>query len=229
MPPVHVKPSNYTAVFEAFEGPAMRPEAAPSRIEALLLRDAYEKMEENVRNKLGGEDPNVLARQAAAMGQSERVMNLMEPEFYVMDVTLTELVKQVRVGCTERGEVLEKCRARFMELFMTTSLALQKMGEVVEIEKRTSKELKDEFQSLEEQVAQGILREQAHEQEILALRADCERLKRAVDDHVGNEETRQEVKIFSKEQREKMLMDQIKESDEITGVLFGKTQVRSPI
>jgi hypothetical protein len=50
-------------VYDVFDTPVARPEAAPSRTEALLLRDAYDKMMHNVRSRVGGEDLNVLARQ----------------------------------------------------------------------------------------------------------------------------------------------------------------------
>ncbi len=77
---VHVKASSYAAVAAAAGGmgglnsdaydntpAAVRPEAAPSRTEALLLRDAYERMMHNVRSRVGGEDLNVLARQVCHM------------------------------------------------------------------------------------------------------------------------------------------------------------------
>lgn len=96
-------------------------------------------------------DVEVLAKEAAQEADPDRVVSLLEPKIYVIDVVMAELVKQVmpnklfptvsfpsreplrletmqvQVGCAERGELLEKCRQHFLSMFSITAMAL---GEV---------------------------------------------------------------------------------------------------
>ena len=116
----------YGAIFE--EGreaasQAVRPEAPPSRLEASLLKDALDKMTENIKNAKG-EEPRHLAREAAVRGKIDQVSPNLEPELYVLDIILSELVKQENVSCRERGGVLETIRLRILEAFSTASLGV---------------------------------------------------------------------------------------------------------
>jgi len=57
------------------------------------------------------------------------MMSLLEPQYYAMDTCLRELVKQVEVGCKERGALIERCRSMFVECFSTSALCLHKLGD----------------------------------------------------------------------------------------------------
>ena len=102
---------------------ALRPEAPPSRLEASLLKEALDTMTNNIKNE-NGEEPRHLARQAAVRGNFEQVSTNMEPEIYVLDIVLSELVKQENASCKERGSVLETIRQRLLDLFSTATLAM---------------------------------------------------------------------------------------------------------
>jgi hypothetical protein len=204
---------------------AVRPDAAPSRTEALLLKDAYDKMIHNVRVRAGGEDLNVLARQAAARGQPEKVIDIMEPELYVLDVLLSELVKQVKVGCMERGQLLEICRVRFMELFATSAVTLSKMSRFVEDEKVRFAELKDSVAPLEMDSAQAKARISALETEVQALRERNASLERTVKEYERKEIKWNDMTVMNAQAKEQELLDQLRNSDAVNGVLFGKAQV----
>ena len=118
----------YAALFE--EGreaaaQATRPDAPPSRLEASLLKKALETMTNNIKNEKG-EEPRHLARQAAIRGQIEQVSTKLEPELYVLDMIMSEVVKQTNLACRERGSVLESIRLRFLEAFSTASLCISR-------------------------------------------------------------------------------------------------------
>jgi hypothetical protein len=120
------KPS-YAAVFE--EGreaasQAVRPEAPPSRLEASLLKEALDTMTNNI--KINGKEPRHLARQCAVRGKIEEVSDNLEPELYVLDIIMTELVKQTNTSCKERGSVMETIRHRLLDLFSTATLAISR-------------------------------------------------------------------------------------------------------
>jgi len=123
--PIRKKPL-YGAIFE--EGreaasQAMRPEAPPSRLEASLLKEALDTMTNNIKNE-HGEEPRHLARQAAVRGKIEQVSTYLEPELYVLDIILSELVKQENSACRERASVLETIRLRILEVFSTATLGI---------------------------------------------------------------------------------------------------------
>ncbi len=118
----------FAAIFE--EGreaaaQAIRPDAPPSRVEASLLKEALETMTNNIKNKKG-EEPRHLARHAAIRGNIEQVATNLEPELYVLDLIMTEVVKQTNIACRERGSVLESIRLRFLEAFSTAVLSISR-------------------------------------------------------------------------------------------------------
>jgi len=118
----------FAAIFE--EGreaaaQAIRPDAPPSRVEASLLKEALETMTNNIKNKQG-EEPRQLARHAAIRGNIEQVATNLEPELYVLDLIMTEVVKQTNISCRERGSVLESIRQRFLEAFSTAVLSISR-------------------------------------------------------------------------------------------------------
>jgi hypothetical protein len=163
--------------------------------------------------------------QAAARGHSEKVMEIMEPELYVLDVLLSELVKQVKVGCTERGQLLDTCRVRFMELFATTAVALSKMSRFVEDERRRYSDLKDSIAPLETENAHAKVRISALESEVGVLRERNASLERTLEEYGRKEAKWNDMSAMNAQAKEQELLDQLRNSDAVNGVLFGKAQV----
>jgi hypothetical protein len=96
-----------------------------SREAALLLVQSFDDLQRKIRESLGGDDPDRLAREAAEAGDAEGVMAVLEPSIFAVDMVMGELVKQVQVECWERGELLERSRRHFLAMFAHAATALQ--------------------------------------------------------------------------------------------------------
>jgi hypothetical protein len=90
----------------------------------VLLVQTFEDLQQKIRDSLGGYDPDELAREAAAGGDADPLMEVLEPTIVAVDVVMSELVKQVKVECFERGELLERCRTHFLAMFAHMATAL---------------------------------------------------------------------------------------------------------
>jgi len=66
-----------------------------SREAAVLLVQTFEDLQQKIRDSLGGYDPDELAREAAAGGDADPLMEVLEPTIVAVDVVMSELVKQV--------------------------------------------------------------------------------------------------------------------------------------
>jgi predicted nuclease with TOPRIM domain len=132
------------------------------------------------------------------------MMDLMEPELYVLDVLLSELVKQVKVGCVERGQLLETCRVRFMELFATTAVALSKMSRFVEEEKQRANDLRDSVAPLHAENSAAKERIAALESENGQLREEMASLERVLEEYRQKEARWNEMQALNDQAREQV-------------------------
>jgi len=143
----------YGAVFEegrAAASQAVRPEAPPSRLEASLLKEALDRMTENIKNAKG-EEPRHLAREAAVRGSIDQVSPNLEPELYVLDIILSELVKQESLSCRERGSILETIRLRILEGFSTATLSIARACSDIEYMTQQNEMIADEITPLRQE------------------------------------------------------------------------------
>jgi hypothetical protein len=101
-----------------------RKEAVPSRADAIQLMHTLQEMEASICDSLGGHHPDELAMEAARNADAQLVMEILEPKIYSVDVILNELVKQVGIGCQERGQLLDTCRTHFLAMMSISAAAL---------------------------------------------------------------------------------------------------------
>jgi len=170
-------------------------------------------------------DVEVLAKEAAQEADPDRVVSLLEPKIYVIDVVMAELVKQVQVGCAERGELLEKCRQHFLSMFSITAMAL---GEVdsryrTQMEKSASLEatvgpLQTECALAVQKIASMDLDLKAAQETVAGVEEELETTKRSMS-------RTKELEERSRSQKELTLISQLEEADAITGILKSKLAV----
>ena len=201
-----------------------RPEAPPSRVEASLLKEALDKMTENIKNE-DGKEPRVLARKAAVEGKVESVSVSLEPELYILDIIMSEVVKQEKLTCKERASVLETIRLRFLEAFSTVSLALTRacsdMDHIAEESETVAAEclpLRNQNQDLKRQIEQLELNNTGLQMKIDELQERLETLKRSYED-VANEEQ----EGYSPKEQHAMKM--MKEAHDMRDMLQSKLSV----
>lgn len=211
----------YGAIFE--EGreaasQAVRPEAPPSRLEASLLKDALDKMTENIKNAKG-EEPRHLAREAAVQGRIDEVSPNLEPELYVLDIILSELVKQENVSCKERGSVLETIRLRILEAFSTASLGVARACSDMQHLTREAETIADDIKPLREENTSLLERIKALERENLSLNQDIQELTEKMTNDSQKDESADMDERTKKEQNALRL---VKEANDMRDMLQSK-------
>ena len=97
-----------------------------------------------------------MAREAALHGRPEELMTLLEPELYVIDTVLVELVKQLRVSCTERGNLLEEIRQQVLEIFSVTAMGLKQVNDLHLAESKARAELETRASNLDAENARAM-------------------------------------------------------------------------
>ena len=106
-----------------------------------------------------------MAREAALHGRPEELMTLLEPELYVIDTVLVELVKQLHVSCTERGNLLEEIRQQVLEIFSVTAMGLKQVNDLHLAESKARAELENRASNLDAENARAMQKMAAMELE----------------------------------------------------------------
>ena len=134
-------------------------------------------MRSNIRPD--GKSTKQSARDAARAGRPEELMALLEPELYVIDTVLVELIKQLRVGCIERGDLLEEIRLQVLEFFSVTALGLTQLNDMHLSEAKANSELNDRASSLSEEHARAM-------QKMAAMAIEATAMEKRIQ-HLGEE------------------------------------------
>ena len=159
--PRDISRSNYSQEVEKvpfsllpLDRPGTRPQTNQSRSEAVLLYEAYNLMLAKIRPV--GKDTRQIVREAAFSGRPEQLMAFLEPELYVIDTVLVELAKQLRVGCSERGNLLEEIRKDVLESFSVMAMGLNQLQSLHVAEAQTRVELEVRVSTLEGEHARAM-------------------------------------------------------------------------
>ncbi len=213
----------YGAIFEEGRGAAsqaVRPEAPPSRLEACLLKEALDKMTENIKNA-EGEEPRHLAREAAVRGKIDQVSPNLEPELYVLDIILSELVKQENLSCRERGSVLETIRLRILEGFSTASLSIARACSDMKHMTQENEMVADAISPLRQENKSLELRIDELERENSSLKEHV----REIQDRTQAPERLQSAHRYEHEERELNAERLVKEANDMRDMLQSKLSI----
>ena len=222
---------------DSFDTPIMRQQAPASRTEALMLSEAFDKMEANIRLQVGGRDPSEVAKEAALGGESDKMMNVLEPQLYLLDIVMGELCKQVRMGCSERGSLLERCRSKFVDVFTATSVGLDNMARFVEEQKKINVGLEGRIAPLQDDRTAAMSKVGELEGEVETLKERIEQLEQQLAEAEIKSSMSQKEEILKPKPKEKVeivevssekeeqLLEQIREADAINGVLLSKANI----
>eukprot|EP00961_Rhodomonas_salina_P019677 264856-Rhodomonas_salina.2 len=218
--------SKYAPAYEALDDKrVVRPEAAPTRSEAVLLQQAFDVMTSNARKEFGGEDPCVMAKEAAMQCQPHELLRCIEPEFYVLDVVMTELVKQVKVGCAERGSILEQCRMRILNMFATTSLGLQQISYHWSKEKNEKERVQQTVRPVNLENDELRKRIAAMDLEMRQYKAATQQLEHALGALQLGEKKARDNDFKGRTAREEKMLDELREAEDIKVVLQSKINI----
>jgi hypothetical protein len=207
---------------DLFDSPCMRPEASPTRMEAVLLKDAYEEMLANSRAQHAGQDPLALAAAAARRADAAGLLRCLEPEMYILDVTLNELVNQVRVGCQERGALLNTCRARLMQMFSAASAGVGELSARRDDQAKQVDALRDRVRELEAALEAAARRADEIEAAVSAGAAEVAAL---LQDAAADAARRASGRPSTAETREQGLAARLAAAEEMRGVFLSKIHV----
>ena len=206
---------------------AQRPKATsvPSRADALLLLQTLQEMEASIQESLGGHQPEVLAMEAAQDADANRVMEILEPKIYSVDVVMSELVKQVGVACQERGQLLETCRTHFLAMMSISAAALSSLSTLCDQLHSECEALKQRLEPLEEEYKHAVEKIMAVElelktsNEMVAMReAELEKIRQS-------QQKTQSLEELARGKRELRLQEKIDELNEINSLLKSKVAV----
>mmetsp|Transcript_34329 Transcript_34329/g.107623 ORF Transcript_34329/g.107623 Transcript_34329/m.107623 type:complete len:818 (-) Transcript_34329:283-2736(-) len=198
----------------------------PTREDAIALSHSLSKMEETIRENLNGQDAEQLAKTSASEADADRVMSLLEPKIYAVDVVMIELVRQVKANCLERGLLLERCRLHFLNMFSIAAVTMNECLARFRTEKEKSTQLAAQVAPLEDSYNLAVQKISALELELQtateladARESDLEDLRRNMQRKPRNDDELQRGK------REKALADKIEELQEISAILRSKVEV----
>ena len=206
---------------------AQRPAATavPSRADALLLLQTLQEMEASIRQSLGGHRPEELAMEAAQDADANRVMEILEPKIYSVDVVMSELVKQVGVACQERGQLLETCRTHFLAMMSISAAALGSLSTLCDQLHGECEALKQRLEPLEDEYKHAVEKIMAVElelktsNEMVAMRElELEKIRQ------GQQKT-QSLEELARGKKELRLQEKIDELNEVNSLLKSKVAV----
>jgi hypothetical protein len=220
VPPRAARDPPPAAAHDLLDGPCLRPDAPPTRMEAALLKDAFEEMLAGSRAQHGGRDPLALAAAAAQGADAAGLLRCIEPEAHILDVTLTELAIQVRVGCQERGQLLEACRARAVRMLAAAAAGVAALAAVRDEHARQGDALHDRAHRLEEALAAAARRAAALEAAAAARAAEADALRAEAGRRAARNGRPPSVSV-----REQGLASQLVAAGETRDVLLSRIQV----
>jgi arsenate reductase-like glutaredoxin family protein len=199
--------------------------AVPSRGDAILLMQALEEMQTSIRDSLGGAHPDEIAMDAAKNGDANLVMEVLEPKIYSVDVILNELVKQVGVGCQERGQLLEACRTHFLAMMSISAAAMSNLSALCD-------KLQAECDTLQQRLGPLDVGHQHAVHKISALELELQESKNMVKTKESElevmrqslQKTKQSEEV-SRGKKELMLQEKIDELNDLNSLLKSKLAV----
>ena len=199
--------------------------AVPSRADAVLLLQALQEMEASICSSLGGAHPDEIAMDAAKNADANLVMEVLEPKIYSVDVILNELVKQVGVGCQERGQLLEACRTHFLAMM---SISAEAMGTLSSL----CSQLQEKCDGLQQRLGPLDIEHQHAVHKLSALELELQEAKNMVKAKDSELEVMrqslQKTKAseeVSRGKKELMLQDRIDELNDLNSLLKSKLAV----
>jgi len=199
--------------------------AVPSRADALLLLQTLQEMEASIRESLGGRHPEELAMDAAQDADANRVMEILEPKIYSVDVIMSELVKQVGVGCQERGQLLETCRTHFLAMMSISAAALGSLSTLCDRLQNECGALQQRLGPLEDEYQHAVQKISALELELKTAEKMVAMREEELEKFRQSQQKTQSLEELARGKRELRLQEKIDELNELNSLLKSKVSV----
>ena len=194
-------------------------EAPALRSDVHLLSQALADMEASLRDNMDGHNPDDVAMGAAREADVHRVMEILEPKIYSVDVILNELVKQLSVQCAERGELLEACRTHILAMMSISATAMGALSSLCETLQTECDDLRSKLRPLGTEHQESIQRISSLELQLEEAHNMIETRDAELDEMKLGLQKTQQVEDRSRGAREKSLQQKIEQLNEMNSLV----------
>ena len=170
-----------------------------------------------LRARLGGR--GWVRMGAARQADVHRVMEILEPKIYSVDVILNELVKQVSVQCAERGELLEACRTHILAMMSISATAMGALSSLCETLQTECDDLRSKLRPLGTEHQESIQRISSLELQLEEAHNMIETRDAELDEMKLGLQKTQQVEDRSRGAREKSLQQKIEQLNEMNSLV----------